>query len=55
MASPHSRESGGWVEMDPGIRDLASGFIAHRREDVKRLLAALEQKDFETIQTLDTR
>lgn len=43
------------VQGDPDLRELIPGFLENRRKDVATLIAAVEQGDFQTIQTLGHR
>ena len=40
------------VHVDPELEDLIPGFLENRRNDIKSMLEALEQGDFETIRVL---
>jgi HPt (histidine-containing phosphotransfer) domain-containing protein len=37
------------VRVDPDLEDLIPGFLEHRREEIKSILADLEQGDFESV------
>ncbi|WP_447980740.1 Hpt domain-containing protein [Candidatus Nitrospira bockiana] len=43
------------VVIDPDLKDLIPGFLENRRNDVRRLQAAVAEHDFETIRTLGHR
>lgn len=40
------------VSVDPDIMDLVPGFLENRENDIKSMLKALENGDYETIRTL---
>ncbi|MBM4132194.1 MAG: Hpt domain-containing protein [Nitrospira sp.] len=43
------------IHGDPDLQELIPGFLENRRKDVATLIAAVEQGDFKTIQTLGHR
>lgn len=40
------------VRIDSDLEELIPGFLANRKKDVETLQAALDNKDFETIQSI---
>ena len=54
MTQTHGPNPGGKiiVHVDPDLEDLIPGFLKSRQKDVKSLLAAVEQNDYETIEAL---
>lgn len=40
------------IEVDEDLSDLIPGYLENRGKDITQILACLEQRDFETIQTL---
>ena len=40
------------VYVDPAIEEIVPLFLQHRRDDLESIAVALEQADFETIETL---
>ena len=40
------------VSIDPDLKDIVPGFLEHRREDVKKILEAMEGDDFEGIRII---
>ena len=54
MTQPNAHGNSGkfLVYVDPVIEDLIPLFLQHRREDLESIAVALEQADFETIETL---
>ncbi len=40
------------VSVDPEIMDLIPGFLSNREKDIRSMLEALENGDYETIRTL---
>lgn len=54
MTQPNTYVNSGkfFVYVDPKIEDIMPLFLQHRREDLESIVVALEQADFETIETL---
>ncbi|MGH7208507.1 MAG: Hpt domain-containing protein [Nitrospiraceae bacterium] len=54
MIQPHGPNPGEKiiVQVDTDLKELVPGFLRHRQKDVKSLLAAVEQNDYETIEVL---
>ncbi len=43
------------INIEQDFKELVTGYLAHRREDVKQIGSSLTYMDFKTIETLSTR